>query len=181
MLDHRAANVAQAVADAARPAQRFTAAVAGERADTALSEQDQTTVIYAGVAAPYAVYAVAVLRAVLDRATPPLDVPFARPSQVLTDLEQWVPLITVPAHILGDQHAEDQNKQLRQAHEELVRAAIDAAVSDTAGTYDDRTAAAARPDGSVDLVPDVPAALHAYAAAAVWVLNLMLDTDADDM
>jgi hypothetical protein len=142
--------------------------------ECALSFINQLIVVYAKTTTTYAVYVTRVaadLAAGREPATP--DSSAVVPSQVLSDFEQFLPVAQVSAAHLAQSIVDDHNAQVTAARQRLTNLTTMQLFDTPVDQYDDPAAVATRPRGSLDLVTDFPAELHAYAATLMWAIAVV--------
>jgi hypothetical protein len=148
-------------------------------AECALSFVDQLIVVYAKTATMYAVYVTRVaadLAAGREPAVP--GGPVVLPSQVLSDVDAFLPVVQVRAAHLTQTVVDDHNAQVTAAHHRLTNLTKNQLFDSPVDQYDDPAAVSHRRRGSYDLVTDFPADLHAYAATLMWAVAVVTgDTD----
>ena len=141
---------------------------------SASSYRDQLVVTYARVAADYAVFAGQVASCLIasrEPSTPTGEV--TRPSRILADLADELPLVQIYSDAVDDTAMADQNVELRRLYTELTSLVERRMTDAKAGEYDDRQAAASRTPTDYDLVAEFPAMLHSIAAATMWAIAAM--------
>jgi hypothetical protein len=185
------ANLVEATAMAAEEAEvaRRRPASAVRRASlqvaaSALSFNEQLTVVYAGVTAAYAAYAARVFADVAAGRHPTVvDGGSPQPSHLITDVDRFTPLLQIPEPPPRDLPAQivaEQNAELGEVYAHLVEIIEQRLGRDSAASYDDPASVARRPAGAMDLVVEFPAALHRYAASATWAVGIMAASSADE-
>jgi len=171
LLDRRA--VHDEALSVSSPLAGWRRVLAGHRSRAALTHLEQVTAVYAVGSAGYLGYAAAVANALVSGATlPAWPEPPLRPSQIARNPEVYVPLVQPAAGVVGTDAA-DCDEQLRHSHRLVLQAVEPVTAAGLADAYDDPTALAGRPDGSVDLGLLFPQALHRYAAECVWAVGLL--------
>jgi hypothetical protein len=135
---------------------------------------ERLVAIYAHIAAAYAVHAIETFT-MLARGEQPCPWQAIVPSDILTMPDVIVPLVQLP----DDAGAEDDrrhipryNKDLRQAHNQLVQAATGHVRHDSPTILDKPEQLADR-DNARDLDDDLPTALHVYAATAISAFDIL--------
>ena len=150
------------------------AALVRSAARCALSYLDQTVGIYASAAMAFAVAAVTVLAAVVTGQTPEMQGgQDPLPSEVFSAPDVYFPLLALPTTgVVRDGAVTEQNAQLRDAHADLMATLAAARERLPLDVFDDPAALAARPSTAVDLMPEVPDALHRFASVCAWAAVL---------
>lgn len=141
-------------------------------AQCAMQYHEELVVSYAVIAARYAVYAARVAADVTSEGqTVDLDVGGILPSQLIENLDQYLPSLQFRAEPHGTTVAEEQNDAIAEARDRLDNL-VQRQMFGSAVTEYDTIGAAPRGKGSPDLVVEFPEALHDYAATVTWAIGV---------